>query len=282
MALSVGIARADAGAVAQGVGHRPPDVGLAVGHAAALEDERVVVLLGVAGQLLGQPRLADAGLAEQEQQRRPGVADGVLHAVAQQAELRLAADEPRPVALGPVARAGRRRRRPARPAPAPRGPWRRSARAPRSGPCDGWRRRWPGPRAPRPAGRRPAGGWRCSRRRPSRCSRRRRGARPRAPRRCSRRRACGCRRRARRCGRPSVSCMRSAARTARSASSSWAVGRAEQRDDGVADDLVDAAAEGVDVGDEPLEAPVDEVLHLLRVARSPTASCSRRGPRTGP
>ena len=42
--------------------------------------------------------------------------------------------------------------------------------------------------------------------------------------------------------------------------------RAEQGDDGVADDLVDLPAEGVDVGDEPLEAAVDEVLHLLGIA----------------
>ena len=44
-------------------------------------------------------------------------------------------------------------------------------------------------------------------------------------------------------------------------------GRAEQGHDGVADDLVDPPAEGHDVGDEPLEAPVDQVLHLLRVER---------------
>ena len=43
--------------------------------------------------------------------------------------------------------------------------------------------------------------------------------------------------------------------------------RAEQGDDGVADDLVDPAAEGIDVGDEPLEAAVDQVLDLLRVHR---------------
>ena len=99
-----GIARADAGAVPQGVGDGPPDVRLAVRDAPALQDERVVLLLGVARQLLGQARLADTGLAQQEQQRRPGVADRVLHAVAQQPELGLPADQARPVALGPVAR----------------------------------------------------------------------------------------------------------------------------------------------------------------------------------
>ena len=41
--------------------------------------------------------------------------------------------------------------------------------------------------------------------------------------------------------------------------------RAEQGDDGVADDLVDAAAERVDVVDEALEAPVDDALHLLGI-----------------
>ena len=44
-------------------------------------------------------------------------------------------------------------------------------------------------------------------------------------------------------------------------------GRAEQGHDGVADDLVDLTAEGGHVGDEPLEAPVDEVLHVLGVGR---------------
>ena len=46
--------------------------------------------------------------------------------------------------------------------------------------------------------------------------------------------------------------------------------RAEQGDDGVADDLVDPPAEGGDVVHQPLEAAVDEVLHLLGVAASRT------------
>ena len=41
--------------------------------------------------------------------------------------------------------------------------------------------------------------------------------------------------------------------------------RAEQGDDLVADDLVEPAAERGDVGDEPLEAVVDEAFHLLGV-----------------
>ena len=44
--------------------------------------------------------------------------------------------------------------------------------------------------------------------------------------------------------------------------------RAEQGDDGVADDLVDPAAEVGDVGGQALEAAVDEVLDLLGVAAS--------------
>ena len=44
-------------------------------------------------------------------------------------------------------------------------------------------------------------------------------------------------------------------------------GRPEQRHDGVADDLVDLTPEGGDVGDEPFEAAVDEVLHVLGVSR---------------
>ncbi len=42
--------------------------------------------------------------------------------------------------------------------------------------------------------------------------------------------------------------------------------RAEEGEDGVADDLVDPAAEVGDVGGEPLEAAVDQVLDLLGVA----------------
>ena len=42
--------------------------------------------------------------------------------------------------------------------------------------------------------------------------------------------------------------------------------RTEQREDRVADDLVDLAAVGGDVGDESLERVVDDVLHLLGIA----------------
>jgi len=42
--------------------------------------------------------------------------------------------------------------------------------------------------------------------------------------------------------------------------------RAEQSEDGVADDLVDLASVCRDVGDQPLEGLVDDVLHLLGIA----------------
>ena len=40
---------------------------------------------------------------------------------------------------------------------------------------------------------------------------------------------------------------------------------AEARDERVADDLVELAAEGAHVGDQALERAVDQVLHLLRI-----------------
>jgi hypothetical protein len=45
--------------------------------------------------------------------------------------------------------------------------------------------------------------------------------------------------------------------------------RAEQGEDGVADDLVDPATERLDVGDEALEAAVGEPLDLLASGRRP-------------
>ena len=42
-------------------------------------------------------------------------------------------------------------------------------------------------------------------------------------------------------------------------------GRTEERDQRVADDLVDLPAEGRDLGGEPLEATVDEVLDVLGI-----------------
>jgi hypothetical protein len=43
--------------------------------------------------------------------------------------------------------------------------------------------------------------------------------------------------------------------------------RAEQRQDRVADDLVDPTTEGLDVEDESLETAVDEVLDVFGVSR---------------
>ena len=113
------------------------------------------------GELLGEAGLAHAGLAEHQQQRRPRVADRVLDAVAQQAQLGLATDEPGPVALGAVPGRGDRVRR------SPRrdevllalGVDRIDLVVARR--CGGWPRTWPRRRGPRPAGRPPGGGWRC-------------------------------------------------------------------------------------------------------------------------
>ena len=111
------VARADPAAVAQRIGDRPPDVGLAVGHAAALEDEGVVLARrAVAASSSARRDLPTPGLAQHEQQAGPAVAHGVVHAVAEQAQLGLAADQRGAVALGAVARAEASRRRPARPA----------------------------------------------------------------------------------------------------------------------------------------------------------------------
>ena len=64
-----------------------------------------------------------------------------------------------------------------------------------------------------------------------------------------------------------VSRIRSAARTARSASSSWAIGRPEHGHDGVADELLDRPAEPLDVG-----------LHALVVRAQRRADVLRIGP----
>ena len=63
-----------------------------------------------------------------------------------------------------------------------------------------------------------------------------------------------------------VACIASAARTARSASSSCAIGAPNKRHDRVAEHLVDHTAVGLDVGDQQREGGVDEALHLLGVA----------------
>ena len=55
-----------------GAGDRPPHVGLAVRDAAARQDDRAVTLPGLLGDVLGQARLAQPGVAEHEQQRGAG------------------------------------------------------------------------------------------------------------------------------------------------------------------------------------------------------------------
>ncbi len=98
------VAGADAAPVAERIGDRPPHVRLAVRDAAALEHERLVLAGGDGGQLLGEAGLADAGLTEHEEHGGAVVAHGVLHAVAEDAQLGLPADERGTVPLGPVAR----------------------------------------------------------------------------------------------------------------------------------------------------------------------------------
>ena len=61
-------------------------------------------------------------------------------------------------------------------------------------------------------------------------------------------------------------CIWSAARTARSASSSWATG-ALNRATIALPTILSMTPEGRDVSHEPFEAPVDEVLHVLGVGR---------------
>src|SRR3546814_19885838 len=71
----------DAAPVAEGVGDRPPDVRLAVGHAAALEEQRIVVALGDWSELLGQARLAEARPPHHQTTAGPALGDGTRDAV---------------------------------------------------------------------------------------------------------------------------------------------------------------------------------------------------------
>ena len=261
-----GVARADPRAVAEGVRDGPPDVGLAVRDAASLEDEGVVLALGVARQLLGEPGLPDAGLPQQQEQRPTGVADRVLDAVAQEAQLGLAPDEPRPVALRSVAR--RRDRR--------LGPPRRhellasldvdrlerlvadrAARRRERGRADDHLAGLGG--ALQPVGRvHDVAHRRVVAAGPERAHQHLARVDPDPHADVDAQLGRGQRERLLHPqggahGALSVVLVRG--------------GRTEQRHDGVADDLVDAAAEGVDLGHEPPEAVVDQVLHLLRIPR---------------
>ena len=163
-------------------------------------------------------------------------------------------------------RAARARRSPGRTRPAPRVRASPAARALRSESRRGWRRRWPGRRPPRRA---PASFW-------SRCavlttSPITVGSPPAriAPtstspvftptRICTRMPSRGA-------SAASVSCIRSAARTARSASSSWATGAPNRATISSPTILSRWPAEVDDVGDERVEAGVDEAFHLLGVA----------------
>ena len=94
----------DAGGLAQGLGDRPPDVGLAVGHAAALQHDGVVGDAGVGGHLVGQSALADAGVADQQQELGPAVGDGGVDGRGQVGQLEAAADQRAVVPPAAVAR----------------------------------------------------------------------------------------------------------------------------------------------------------------------------------
>ena len=224
------------------------------------------VLLGVARQLLGQARLAHPGLAEQEQQRRPRVADRVLDAVAEEPELRFATDQPGPVALGPV---------PGRSHGGIGPPGRDELLAAlgvdrlQGVVANGATGGGEGGRAHEHlAG---LGGGLQAVGRVHHVAHRgvvAAGAQ-RAHQHLARVHADAHADVDVELGRVRRQRLLHAQRGAHGALGVVLVGggRAEEGDDGVADDLVHPPAEGVDVGHQPLEAPVDEVLHLLRVAR---------------
>ena len=223
-----------------------------------------MLALGVARQLLGEAGLAHAGLAEQQEQGAAGVADGVLDAVAEQAQLGLAPDEAGPVALGPVA--GRRDRR----VGPPRGhellPALDVDRLEGVVAHDAARGR-EGGRAHEDVARlggalQPVGGVHHVAHRgvvaagAERADEHLTGVDPDAH--------------------PDVDPELGRGERQRllhpQGGTHGALGvvlvrgrRTEEGDDGVADDLVDPPTEGVDVGHEPLEAVVDQVLHLLGV-----------------
>ncbi len=94
----------DARGLAQRLGHGPPHVGLAVGHAAALQHDGVVGDAGVGGQLVGQAALADTGVADQQQELGPAVGDGGVDGRGQVGQLVPAPDQGAVVPAATVAR----------------------------------------------------------------------------------------------------------------------------------------------------------------------------------
>ncbi|MEZ5143064.1 MAG: hypothetical protein R2726_11175 [Acidimicrobiales bacterium] len=104
-----------AGGLADGLGDGPPHVGLAVGDAAALEDEGVVALPRRRRGFLGEPRLADTRLAHEQQQMGAVAGHRSLRRPGQQAQLHLPTDErrldPTPAVAGREQRLDRHPRR---------------------------------------------------------------------------------------------------------------------------------------------------------------------------
>ncbi len=97
------VARLDVAGGTHRLGQWPPHVGLAVRHATAVEDKGVVAAAGDLGDLVHQPRLADARVADEEQQRRPTAGDGQVERVGEERDLVVAADQRGAGAVGSVA-----------------------------------------------------------------------------------------------------------------------------------------------------------------------------------
>ena len=98
------VARLDVAGGLDRAGDRPPHVGLAVGHAAAGQDDGAVTLPSVLGDLLGQARLAHPGVPEHEQQSGPAAVDRHVERVRQDGHLVVATDQRSAAAVRPVTR----------------------------------------------------------------------------------------------------------------------------------------------------------------------------------
>ncbi len=246
-------------------GYRPPHVRLAVRDAAAGQNEGVVTDTGDLGHVLGQTRLAQPGVAEHEQERSPTAVDRQVEGVGQQRDLVVATDQRGPAAVGPVT---------GRQASTLRHPCRDGRLAPFGG--DG---------AHRAIRDRPAGGEigvlpdehlpGFSRRLESLC-----GVHDVAHRRVVAPGPQGSHQDLARVDahpKPHVEPQVGRGLAQRDVEPERGPDRplgvvfmgdrgSEQRQDGVPDDLVDPATELLDVGDQSLEAPVDDAFHVLGVA----------------
>ena len=180
--------RPTSSAGAQGIGHRPPDVGLAVGHAAALADDGAVGASAAAAATSSASRLLPMPTSPtSSDQQRPGRGGSSCRwRWRRRPTSCVAADEGHVDAAGPVPRRQRRRRGPRQVSTGSSRPL--AVQQPTGLVGDGvlrWRRRWPARPATSPGSAWSGGGWRCSPRRPWRCTRPAGAhARPPAPRRC--------------------------------------------------------------------------------------------------